>query len=163
MSMLWTWCVSLALAGPTDFSGTWVLDAAASDDMSPMMEAQGIPGWQQSIAKRMGISQKIVDHGELVEIVYKASVFSEQHDVRADGVKRAVKNKRGFVEEQLHVRQPDGSIESEVRWTTTSGVPVVVRVHRFLDESGKTMVLANTIQLGDDAPVPIKRVFRKDS
>lgn len=163
-----SWLVCLLLLLPLDalagaLSGTWALDREASDDNSAVMDAQGVPGWQQSIAKRMTIRTLIDDRGADLDLTFKASVFKETMNIVPDGKPREETTKRGIQQTVTHTREDDGSIKGEIVFKTKDGVPAVIKLHRWILPDGKTMVIDMTFTLGENEPKVFKRVFRREA
>jgi hypothetical protein len=151
----------LAWAGP--MSGTWVLDKAASDDYSPLLLAQGLPAWQVSLAARMGITQEIDDQGERIDVVYRASMFSERQAMTVDGAVHTEVNKRGLEQQVVHRRESEEVLASRLTFKTAEGVPVVVAVRRVLTPAGDGFTSTIDLTLGEQETQRFVRVFQRKS
>lgn len=152
------WLLALALgAEPAAFEATWTLDPTISDDLAPVLAAQGAPKFAQRMASRFRMTQTFDVREDSVLSTVDTSIGSTEVVWTTDGQRRG-QTRRGRTVESAY-RWHEGALVAERWFTRKDGVRVHVEEVRTLRADG-VLELTVTATGGDDAPVRIVQRFR---
>lgn len=134
------------------FTGTWLLDRSASDDLGPLLKAQGVSWIKRQMAAKTSMTQVITDHGTRLVVRVENASGTRESELALDGVAREQTGERG-TRLVASERQQDGAVVTTVRDPETGSVTMVRRV---LDAG----VIRQTVSIGE---VSATLVFRRAS
>lgn len=139
--------------------GTWLLDLAASDDVRPLLEAQGLGFLEREAAARIQPTHVVQDLGGSLRVRVDSSMGTDDRAFPLDGVPRSETNRRGLPSTVKSWR--DGAaVVTESVVTDAQGRAVTTLARRYLDPTGR-MVLEYTFTVEGQPPVKVKRVFQR--
>lgn len=154
------WCLGWtlpAMAGGLD--GSWELDRQASEDLTPLLEAQGVPWYRRSLAKKLQVTQHIETQDDGLHVTLETPAGSRSEHLRLDGIERAADWEGRAVQLSSEARA-DGSIVSRTRTETEQGAMTTVTVRR-LDPSGDVLLQTLVLERPGQAEIEVTRVFRR--
>ncbi len=125
------------------------------------MAANGTSWALRQVAKRMSSTQKIVQSDEKIHIVIENAVDTNDSTFFPDRVARDYESKQGVSSVVCYIDE-DGF----PTWDNTAkNAPhTVTKLHRFLQDDGKTMVMTMLLKSPNgSADVTCRRVFRKQA
>ena len=129
-------------------SGTWTLDKAASQDLTPLLAAEGAPAIERGIVSRMSVTQVIDDAGDRIHLELQSVLRDKSMDLILDGVERTEPGDHGPTQ-ATHVRGPDGVVTSTIRFDARhiarDGVPTEIAAVRLLNAH----VVCNSVDCDD--------------
>lgn len=146
--------ISLALAAqpPTQFAGTWSLDAARSSDLKPFLARLGVPTFLASASG--DVTQVITLGSESMTVEVKTAMKNATETMSlASGAE--VAGSLFTIDYVVHPRVEGTAIVADGT-ITLSGVPTAFQMRRSVD--GDTMHSVVTIGSGTEATV-LDRVF----
>ncbi|MCB9689895.1 MAG: hypothetical protein H6735_32950 [Alphaproteobacteria bacterium] len=149
-----------AEVAPPSFSGTWVLDHAASDDLDAVLEAQGVPGWQRKLVAELDVSLTIWDEGDRLRLRTVTVVRTNEAELVLDGVVHEIRGDQGK-RDVTAVREDDGSVR--ITATDPKGKKPLVEIRRALAEEGAVLRQTIEVRPDDGPPLRASQVYRRSS
>ncbi len=149
-----------ALAAPVDLSGTWVLDKAASGDLDPLLTARGASWMERKAVKGMSVTQTIAQTGDTLHIEVDTSLKDSEQTVQVDGVAREQVTPKGDLATGTH-RWDGAAWVSQSVARATSGETVSITRATRVSADGATLTTHIRLARGDQAPVELSRVYRR--
>lgn len=149
-----------ALAAPVDLSGTWVLDTAASGDLDPLLTARGASWMERKAVKGMSVTQTITQTGDTLRIEVDTSLKDSEQTVQVDGVAREQATPKGDLATVTH-RWDGAAWVSQSVARAPSGEAVHITRTTRVSADGATLTTHIRFVRGDQAPVEVSRVFRR--
>lgn len=149
-----------ALAAPVDLSGTWVLDKQASGDLDPILQASGASWVERQAARGLKVTRTIEQDGDTLRIAIDSSARDSEETVQVDGVPRQRTTGRGEVATVTH-RWEGAAWVSESLSESEAGQSVRVTQTKTLSADGATMITRIQLVRGDEAPIGVDRVYRR--
>lgn len=149
-----------AWAAPTDFSGTWQLDRAASDSMEPLLKAQGISMVERKIASSLDITQVIQQAEDTLDLEVKSTAKNVVQKLIVDGESRRIESDRTGPSMVSHRWKGTVLITHSIG-ADPDGVPIRTTITRSLDDGGATMTQTIVQTTDNGTPITVRRVFRR--
>ena len=153
----WFGCM-LTGAASVDFSGTWVVDLKASDSPEPILRRLGASWFQRRLATSLKVEATYRQTKDRLTIVTRAPAFSRTEELWPDG--RAVRNTEsltGPYTERTFWSADGSRLISISAFRTKDGKDARLRVARQLTDHGRTLVLAETLDVAGESPQPVVR------
>ncbi len=159
--------LALSLASPGTaaasdaLDGTYVLDPKASDDPAPLMEALGMGIAETTVARKMKTRMTIDGNDEQVTIVIHSPLGSATSVLPTDGSMVEIDGK-GLGAGQARANWQENGTRLVVVSESTSpnGQTVHTATSRYLQDAD-TLIQQFDVSIDGQAPVTIKRVFRR--
>ena len=100
-------------SAPTDFSGNWSMDLAASDALGPLLRDLGLNRILAALISRLSVEQSITQDDNAVTIAVKTSLSTDALELRFDGTPTLISSLSGgktpavsrWVDQSLETRQ----------------------------------------------------------
>lgn len=92
---MWSLLLPLALANPTQMSGTWTLDREASDSVDAILAARGISWPIRQAAQYSEVTQVFTFSADTLHIHVNSSLRDTEEDLRLDGTRQSRTTDRG--------------------------------------------------------------------
>lgn len=150
----------VAQAAPVDLSGTWVLDKVASGDLEPLLRARGASWMERKAVKGMSITQTIAQDGDTLRIEVDTSLKDTEETVQVDGVARKQKTPRGEVATVTHRWEGAAWVSHSVLKAPSGEAVALTRTTR-VSPDGASLTTHIRVVRGDEAPVEVSRVYRR--
>lgn len=149
-----------AFAQPPDLSGTWVLDAEASESMAPILAAQGVPWIARKVAEDLDTPHAIQQDATSLTITFDNLAGSHVQVLRFDGQPHTTVNPAGLAT-TFASSWSDGQLRSEGP-VLDGGEQVATLVEvRTLTADGDTLHLDVTLTGVDGTSRTARRVFTR--
>lgn len=149
-----------ALAAPVDLSGTWVLDRQASGDLDPLLQARGASWVERQAAKGLRVTRIIQQDGDTLHIDIDSSAKDSEETVKVDGVARQRTSESGEVATVTNRWEGVAWVNESVV-VNDGGQTVRVTQTNTLSADGSTMTTRIRFVRGDEAPIVVDRVYRR--
>lgn len=143
------------------FSGTWVLDHSASDDITPVLKAQGVPWPQRSVAASLDVTLNLQDRGDRLLVETVTSMNTRNVELVLDGVERTRTEDKGQARVSS-VRDAAGVISTTAH-IQDGGKSRTLVVQRQLESGGSVLRQTLSVQPEKGSPVSATMVFRRGS
>ena len=145
-----------------DFSGTWVLDLAASESLDALLAAQGKSWPVRKLAGSMQVTQKITQTATTLTIEMEGALADRTEIMKLDG---SWENKTAGTTGPGRTRTywaPDGkNLVTESIVTLENGDNATMSAKRTLRDNGKTLVQRISLTLKDGNTLSANRILRK--
>ncbi|HCH66891.1 MAG: hypothetical protein CL927_09005 [Deltaproteobacteria bacterium] len=139
------------------WTGTWILDRAASDTLELVLKAQGVSKAKRIVAEKVDLTQKLFDHGDQLD-VEMVGPTTKSTTLVFDGKERSQTTDRGDILYRAK-RETSGAMVVISRPKGGSGLITVVT--RSLDPDGQTLRQKITVKGAVEGPVSATLVFRR--
>lgn len=158
--MLPTFFVALALAGaPVDFTGTWVLDLAASDSVDALLAETGASWLERQAAGTMPVTQVISQSPATITIMVDSSLIDRTETLSFTGPQSSTSRTGDAVVTRTSW---DGAVlVTTAVMTTPTGEVRELRIRRQLSDGGRTLRQELALQKPGAKPIKAERVFRR--
>lgn len=154
-------CLQAAFAAPADFTGTWVMDEAASTSLEPVFKLQGVAWAKRKIAEGLDQEQLITQDGDRVSVVFDNIVGRMEQKLVADGKPHETVNTANRPVTFTTNWLADGGLQGKAVLMSEAGKPADLTVTRRLSADGKTMSIDVLLVAESGEKASGKRVFRK--
>ena len=165
-------CVSPAVAVPKEtglalqqapsFTGTWVLDRAASDPMEEMMTAEGLSAIERKMYSRL--SEKLEIEQAPAEVVIKTTtsiVTDTQHLVMDGSPQTRDVFRLGSVTSRTNWDPDHKTLVTLTDLTGGDGNPAHGTVRRSIEDKGQTLLQVLTLEVSDHRVISARRIYRR--
>lgn len=163
--ILGLWFLATALAGaPPNFSGTWVLDGEASDDMDAILAARGASWVERQAIQHIDVVHEISQTPSNVTIAIRSPIYSRTDTLPTDNVTRTYNSSRmGAVSYRSYWADEPAALVTVSNMTLPDGVPATFVVVRKLSSDGQTMTMDLDLAATDGRHYQATRVLRRSA
>lgn len=144
---------------PGDFTGSWVLDPARSEDGTELLAATGASWFERQAAKAVVPTQTISVSGNRMTLAIDASVVTRTDVLVLDGSPVASQGKHGPTTTTTVLAGE--AVVSTSQLTGADGRPVVLIATRTLEDGGATMRQRLEVRTADGQVYRADRVFSR--
>ena len=145
-----------------DFTGTWKIDLEASDPLDALLEVQGRSWIERKAARAMKVTQRITQTADSITIAVE-SVLRTKTDTFAIGGPWEERDTDELGRVRVRTEWSEDGVRLVVRNEAKlkDGTQGELRISRWLEDGGKTMVQLVELALKDGRNPKARRVFRR--
>lgn len=143
-----------------DFTGSWVLDAAASDSADALLAAWGVPWVQRQAVKAMSPTQTITVEGDTLTLVIDVTVLVRTETLKLDGSPQVSTTLSG-APATTRSGWEGATLVSRTESVRSDGQMVTLVASRTLEQEGAVMRQRLELVQADGVVLKADRVFRK--
>jgi hypothetical protein len=146
----------------TNFTGTWVLDRAASESMDEMMTAEGLSSLERKLYSRLAETLAIEQTPTEVIIKTTTSIVTDTQNLITDGSPHTREVFRiGQVTSRTNWDADGKTLVTETELTAGDGSPAHGTVRRSLEDKGASLIQVLSLELADHKVIKARRVYRR--
>lgn len=148
--------------GRPEFTGTWRLDLDASEPLDALLEVQGRSWIERKVARSMNVTQKIRQAGDTITIAVESALRTKV-DVFAIGGpwEERTTDELGRVRVKTEWNADGKRLVVRNEAKLKDGTEGELRISRWFEDGGKTMVQLVELDLKDGRHPAARRVFRR--